>query len=207
MTDKQVKVDEHRVLNSESAIALLLSPNVVVGCWNKIYKTELIVKNGIEFDTQLFYGEGLTFITEVAKVSKQVSVGNRKLYYYRKNNEDSATTSFDINKFYNGEKALINLKANLGSGSRKVNLMFNYHLCLFRLGALVQLKSYGVDRCYAEDYKRWLSYIRSNALKFILSSELSLYRKLLILSGCVSPFLLAKLDVIRRRRIIKNSVN
>ncbi len=209
-TKKDEKGNENETiekLNSEDATALLLSPDVVVGCWNKIYKRSLIVSNNIWFSTSLFYGEGLTFITEVSQASNSVGVGNRKVYHYRRNNETSATTKFDIRKIYNGEQALINIKNKLVIKSDKVNTMFNYHLCLYRLGALVKIKSNHVENEYLEDYSRWLSYIRRNSFKFIFFDGLSVYRKLLLLGGCVSPFIMMKLDAIRRRHIFINSVD
>ena len=205
--DKQNANSNVENVTSEQAIALLLSPDVVVGCWNKIYKRSLIVSSNILFSTDLFYGEGLTFILKIAQVSKTVGVGNQKVYHYRKNNEDSATTKFDIQKIHNGEQALLEIEKFLGKKSKVVNTMFRYHLSLYRLAALVQLKVNKAEDVYKEDYKSWLSYIRSNVLGLLFVSDLTLYRKLLLLGGSISPSFVAKLDKIRRRQIIKNSVD
>ena len=205
--EMQTKNEYVKKLNPEDATALLLSPNVIVGCWNKIYKRSLIIDNNIYFSTSLFYGEGLTFITTISQITKSVGVGNRKVYYYRRNNETSATTKFDINKIYNGEKALINIKKQLTINTPKINKMFNYHLCLYSLGALVKIKFNHVEKKYSEDYKRWLSYIRYNSLKFLSFGEISIYRKLLLIGGCISPWLMMKLDTVRRRHIFANSVD
>lgn len=205
--EKQTEREFIEKLQPENAIALLLSPAVIVGCWNKIFKRSLIVDNDIRFSTTLFYGEGLTFITTVSQISKSIGVGNRKVYYYRRNNEASATTKFDINKLYNGEKALKNIKKQLIINSPKVNTMLSLHLCLFSLGALVKIKSNRLEKEYLKDYKRWQSYLRHNAFKLVFHSEISLYRKLLLFGGCVSPWLMAKLDTIRRKNISANSVD
>lgn len=194
-------------LQPGDATALLLSPNVIVGCWNKIFKRSLLVENNIWFSTSLFYGEGLTFITTVSQISKSVGVGNRKVYYYRRNNETSATTKFDINKIYNGEKALQNIGKNLIITSQKVNTMLDLHISLFCLGALVRIKSNRLEKEYLADYKRWKKYIRHNAIKFILNKEIAIYRKLLLLGGSLSPWIMMKLDIIRRKHISNNSVN
>lgn len=206
-TEEQVKSDVIKCCGSDEAIALLLSPEVVVGCWNKIYKKSMLLSNDIWFSESLFYGEGLTFITSVAKACKYVGVGSRKVYFYRKNNDFSATTRFDVEKLYNGESALLKIGDSLGDRPPIVDLMYTYHLCNYRLGALVQLKARRVVGEHGKDYERWLSYIRNNAVRFLFSSELSLYRKLLMIAGCVSPSILAKLDLIRRQRIYANSVD
>ena len=205
--ERQCEPPSVQTLGPEEATALLLSPDVVVGCWNKIYKRSLLVSNGIEFSSSLFYGEGLTFITQVSQLPITVGVGNRKVYYYRRNNEASATTEFSIDKIYNGEKALIAIHKSLTINSRRVKLMFNYHLSLYRLGALVRLKSNKVEEEYAKDYKRWLKYIRKNTVANIFFWQVSIYRKVLMICGCISPSLLSFLDAIRRRRIKKISVN
>lgn len=205
--EKQTESEYIEKLHPEDATALLLSPDVIVGCWNKMFKRSLIINNNIRFSTTLFYGEGLTFITTVSQISKSIGVGNRKVYYYRRNNESSATTKFDINKLYNGEKALKNIRKQLKINSPKVDTMLNLHLCLFSLGALVRIKSNRLEKEYLNDYKRWKSYIRHNALKLTFNREISIYRKLLLFGGCLSPLLMMKLDTIRRRHISANSVD
>lgn len=193
-------------LDPEEATALLLSPAVIVGCWNKIFKRSLIIKNKLRFSTTLFYGEGLSFITTVSQISNSVGVGNRKVYYYRRNNEASATTKFDINKIYNGEIALEKIRKNLIIDSDKINTMHKLHMCVFSLGALVKIKANGLEKEYLKDYKRWKLYIRHNVWKFTFNRDISIYRKLLLLGGCISPWIMMKLDSTRRKHISANSV-
>lgn len=205
--EKQVEKENVRVLTPEDATALLLSPNVIVGCWNKIYKRDVIVNNNISFSTSLFYGEGLTFITTVSQISSSIGVGNRKVYYYRRNNNESATTRFDISKLLNGEKALNNIKENFLIDSNKINTMFNLHMCMFSLGAVVRIQTASSKKQYVNDYERWRSYIRQNTIKLLFKREVTLYRKLMLLGGCVSPWLMSKLDIWRRNSIFTNSVD
>lgn len=205
--EKQTERDYVEILQPEDATALLLSPDVIVGCWNKIFKRSLIVDNNIWFSTTLFYGEGLNFITTVSQITKAVCVGNRKVYYYRRNNETSATAKFDINKLYNGEKALNFIRENLIISSPKINSMLDLHSCLFSLGALVRIKSNRLEKEYVKDYKRWKLYIRNSYFRLLLKKEISIYRKLLLLGGCLCPWFMMKLDTIRRRYISTNSVD
>lgn len=204
--EKQTENECIEKLKPEDAIALLLSPAVIVGCWNKIFKRSLIADNNIWFSTTLFYGEGLTFITTIAQMAKSVGVGNRKVYYYRRNNEASATTKFDINKLYNGEKALKNIGDKFILDSPKINTMLKLHMCLFYLGALVRMKANGVEKEYLKDYKIWKKYIRRNVWGLVFNTDVSTYRKLMLIGGCISPWIMMKLDNIRRGRISANSV-
>ncbi|MEN8078825.1 glycosyltransferase [Clostridioides difficile] len=205
--EKQIEVENIEKLQPEDATALLLSPEVIVGCWNKIFKRSLIVDNNIYFSTTLFYGEGLTFITTISQLSNSVGVGNRKVYYYRRNNEDSATTKFNIEKIYNGEKALENIRKQLIINSTKINTMLDLHMLLFYLGAIVKIRMNHLEKENNYDYKRWISYLRHNTFKLLSKNEISLYRKFMLIGGCISPWIMMKLDLYRRKKISKNSVD
>ena len=204
--EKQSKNLYIRNLNPEDGTVLLISPKVIVGCWNKMYRKSLLDKYNIRFNNDLFYGEGLNFITTVSQFAKSVGIGNRKVYYYRKNNISSATTNFNIEKIYNGEKAINIIRKNLVINTKRVNDILDYHLCLFSLGAVVRIKAVKKEKEYHKDYCRWNKFVRKIAFKFLFNKDLSLYRKLLVICGAISPCVMTKLDIIRRKRIIKNSV-
>ena len=204
--EKQIEKDCIEKLEPEDGTALLLSPDIIVGCWNKIFKKSLIIDNKLRFSKTLFYGEGLSFITTVSQMSNCIGVGSRKVYYYRRNNEASATTKFDINKLYNGEKALKTISSQLIINSNKVNTMFKLHMCMFSLGAIVRVKANGLEKEYIKDYRRWKSYIRHNVFKLMTKKEISLYRKMMLIGGFISPWMMMKLDNIRRKKISINSV-
>lgn len=205
--EAQVANDNIISLSAVDATALLLSPRVIVGCWNKIFKRSFIAENNMRFSDTLFYGEGLTFITNAAQLCDSVGVGERKVYYYRRNNELSATTKFNIEKIYNGEKALLSIGENLKIKNQKTDTMLKLHLSIFYLGALVRLRSNNLKKAYLQDYKRWLKTVRKNTVCISFSSEVSVYRKLLLIGGSISPWLMMKLDNLRRKKIVDNSVN
>lgn len=194
-------------MSSEDAVALLLSPAVIVGCWNKIFKKALLEDHNIRFSTDLFYGEGLTFITDAAQAARSVCVGNRKVYYYRRSNDASATTTFDIRKLYNGELALKTIGERISENNKNAQTMLMLHRCLFYLGGVTRLKANHLDRKHCEDYMRWLTYIRKNLPTLLQQKTVPTYRKLMLLGGCISPWLLAKLDILRRKRIFSNSID
>lgn len=204
--EKQTQVEVMTSMQPEEATALLLSPEVVVGCWNKIFKRSLIMNKNIRFSTELFYGEGLNFITTAAQLSNCVGVSNRKVYYYRRDNQSSATTKFNIEKFYNGEKALKRIKQNLAIDTPKINTMWNLHMSIFCLGAVTKVMANRMEKRYKADIKRWMLYIRKNAFTLVRSADVSLYRKGLLIAGAISPRLMMVLDNMRRRHIAKNSV-
>lgn len=195
-----------QTLTDVQGTALLLSPDMIVGCHNKMYRRKLIEQNHLRFSTDLFYGEGLFFITTISQFAKCIAVGNRKVYFYRKDNQDSATTKFSIDNLRNGWKSLNYIQKKMSLKDRQIDIMLMLHKCNFSVGAITRIKASGLKRKYSEDYKYWLSYVRENTPKLIFEKNISAYRKLLLICGCLSPSLLTELDVLRRNYIIKRSV-
>lgn len=204
--ESQTNQQTIHILSSAEAVALLLSPRVIVGCWNKIYKRSFLTTHNCQFSTDLFYGEGLNFITTVAQLSDRVGVGNRKVYYYRRNNEYSATTCFNIKQFQNNLSSIARIESNLTQYTPTIDTMLVLHRSMFCMSTAVRIRAKGLTKMYAQQYNESLSYVRHNYLKLVFKKEVSLYRKCLLLGGCISPWLLAKLDVIRRKHIVKRSV-
>lgn len=205
--ESQIKHDKIEVLSPADATALLLSSQVIVGCWNKIYKRSLLIHNKINFKPNLFYGEGLFFIITAAQLSNCVGVGQRKVYYYRRNHELSATTKFNIEKMRNGETALNLISTQLKYINPRVVDMLILHKSLFYLGAITRLLGNNCEKIFIYDYHQWLSYLRKNYSHIIFSKYISLYRKMLLLGGCISPRVMTKLDEIRRKYITEHSID
>lgn len=194
------------IVTPEEATAILISPDVIVGCWNKIYKKSFLDDNSIRFRTDLYYGEGLNFITTVAQRASVVVVGNKKVYYYRRNNVQSATSVFDIQKIYNGEKSIDIIEKNLIIHSDRVNMMLVLHRSNFYIGAVVKIVEQKRKKDFPKEYRQWLKYVRCHWFTIVKRKDVSTYRKLLLLCGCVSPQWLAKLDMARRKKIVEKSV-
>lgn len=204
--EKQVKEEFIKEISSDEAIAYLLSPDVTVGCWNKIYKASYLKKNKILFLTDLYYGEGLSFITEVANKTNKIVVGNRKVYFYRKNNINSATTKFEIGKYHNGIKSLQLIEQKINLKNKKVNDIYLLHISMFYLSACVKIIEHRKQNIYKKDYIFWKYSLRKNLFKILMSRYISLYRKCMILGGVISPYFVSLLNIMREKRIFKQSI-
>lgn len=208
MKDKETQVENEFVtaLNPVEATALLLSPRIVVGSWNKIYKKDMLMNSNLLFSTNLFYGEGLVFYTTYSQLCTKVGIGNRKVYYYRRNNYASATTKFNINSLINGNQAIEEIRKNLKLQDSSIHLMLDLHQCLFSMGAVVRIKANKKENVYKEEYKWFRHYLHKHTPKFLFKRAVPLYRKGLLIGACLSPSLMAWLDGYRRRRIAAMSV-
>ncbi len=204
--EKQIEELKTEKYSPDDATALLLSCKVIVGCWNKLYKREFLKKNNLTFSSKLFYGEGLYFIVNAAQCANFVTVGNKKVYYYRRDNENSACTNFNIKKIQNGEESLKYIEKELVGKTKAIDSALMLHMAMFHIGAAVRIKTNNLEKKYSDDYKRRLGFIRKNIFSILTDKRISLYRKILLFLGCISPKLLSTLDIKRRKRISDRSI-
>ena len=203
--DIQIK-DKIEDITSDEAIALLLSPRIVVGCWNKFYKRSFLIDNNLRFSNKLKYGEGLHFITRCAAKAGSITTTEHKGYYYRRNNASSATTEFNMDKTLNGLLALKMIRSDVPLNNTKSKSMMLLHQCMYYAGATSRLRNSNEYMDNTIIYKRWLTYNRKHIISIILNEYIPIYRKTLLVFNCISPLVLGKLDIIRRKRIVNNSI-
>lgn len=181
-------------INAPKAENELLSQRIAVGCWNKFYKTELARK--IQFEENLFYGEGLYFIINVAHNANRIILCHEALYNYRKVNPDSATTKFSIDKMINGEKSLQKIHKIIVNDGEVVNNMWSAHYSLFSVNALLGMLD--ARTFTATERRLWTARLRNNLVRAMKSDESS-HNKLRILIAGISPRLLHGMLTLRRK--------
>lgn len=204
--EAQVKKETVNTLDATAATALLLSPRIIVGSVNKIYKRSILDQYDLKFQPHLFYGEGLYFYTAFSQLCTKVGVGNRKIYYYRRDNYNSATTKFNIKSLINGNLSIEEIRKDLRLKDPSINFMLDLHQCLFSMGAVVRIKANHKEKEFEKEYKEFKAYLHKNTPRFIFKHSVPFYRKGLLVGTCVSPSLMAWLDSIRRKRIAAMSV-
>lgn len=188
----QVTNDIIKVYSAEQATCALLYPGITIGSWNKMYKRSLLVSKNIKFPTDFFMGEGLNFITTVSQLANKVGVGQRKVYFYRTDNAESATTKFNINKLINALDAIANIRKNLVLKTPKVIMSLDFHewwTCFYALERMVFTSS---QKMYPEQYKDFSQRLKSNAFRMLLKAQVSKATKVKIFSIWLSPKLTTK---------------
>ncbi|MBQ9221984.1 glycosyltransferase family A protein [Succinivibrio sp.] len=194
------------LLSPIDATAFLLSPKHIVGCWNKLYKKEFLKKNKIIQNESLYSGEGLNFSIKCAQYSNSVTVSNKKIYFYRKNVENSATSKLDLNMVLNNLLSLEIIKSELVFSNEHVLSMFRlFFVNLLFTGFFI------IDySCYKEEYralyKKWKKDLYSNGGCLLLSKYVSVRFKLKIILGMLTPHIVTTLTYIKRKIQYKNSV-
>lgn len=123
----QTKKDSIKIIDAETAVATMLYPYLAIGCWNKIYSRKFLMENNITF-THSLSGEGMVFIVTAAQRTNKIGVGNRKVYNYRLNNRNSATTKHNIDIGLYAFEAIRKIKNELLIRTPKTINACNWHI-------------------------------------------------------------------------------
>ncbi len=197
-------IDNVEIWSSEKAASELLYPGKIeIGCWNKLFLTKFIISNNIKFPETLYMGEGLNFIINAAQKSNKVCVGSKKVYNYRKDNQQSATTVINIPKYINALRALDTINENKIIKSNYFDLAMIYHKYMTTYIALHTIYITGENKRYSKEVEKYISYLRKHYLKFI-SGEFRVVLKMKIALFLINPNLAIKLiSLIKKPYIYK----
>jgi glycosyltransferase involved in cell wall biosynthesis len=168
INDTQVNKEIIEIWDRKKCTEYLLYPKITVGCWNKMYKLDFLKKNNIKFQKELFFGEGLRFITDVSQRVNNICVGNRKVYYYRLNNS-SCTAVHDVRKAKASLNALNSIENNLLLKDKNVKKALLCHYWINNFLAIRFMKRNKLN--YEQNVYRenCIKYIRKNIHHVLLS--------------------------------------
>ena len=203
----QIKNDSITTISAEYAVAELLYPRVRMGVWNKLWKRDFIIKNNFKFVEGQVTGEGLIFMTNAAQYANCVGVGRRRVNYYRLDNENSATTVANFQKYGLGSiKALDIVESNIDLSSSVIcNAMF-YQRWATTAYALRQIIDSNSRNEYENYYNDLIKAVRKNSLKMLNKDiKLPIRMKIIAVFRWINPVLLTKLSLYLRNRHIRKS--
>lgn len=203
--DVQLKQVIHTI-SAEDAAVLLLSPKMIVGTYNKLYRRSWLVDNQIRQNENLFSGEGLNYIVTAAQYANFVTVSNKKVYYYRRNVSESATTKFNIKMYTNNELSLNLLKKNKVINSKKIDQMLELFRIHLMINGVLAIQTYSSPLNYPKEYKMWKKEIWREGKKLLFQFNIPLKSKIRILCVSLSPKIWGKLAKAKREKIFKASV-
>lgn len=196
--EHQIENDKIESWNSEEAATALMYPGKIeIGCWNKIFKRKFLTENEIYFSEDFYMGEGLKFIVTSAQKSDLVGVGRRKVYFYRKNNTNSATTVLNVPKYINAIAAIDSISKSKLIDSHSFDKAIEYHRYLTVFFSLRAMLLTNRTKEYQSIYKEYVSYIRCGALK-IFKINMPFSMKIRVLAHCIHPKFATKIMSIFR---------
>lgn len=191
--NNNVRLDSFECWPPAKASAELLYPGKIeIGCWNKLFSREFIEKNKIIFPNKYYMGEGLHFIVSAAQKARFVCVGERSVYNYRKDNQQSATTVVNIPKYINALAAIDDISNGIILKSDILDLAVMYHKYMTMYIALHTI--YITDNAddYSDEVECYKRYLRKYLYKF-LNGEFATSVKIKAVMFAINPKLACRI--------------
>ena len=197
--------DDIELWTPSEATARLLYPGIPIGAWNKIYLRSFLLKQRLFFQEDMFMGEGMRFITDVAQRSNGIAVGQRKVYWYRLNNSSSATTAPSIKHGEAALDAIRSIRDNLLLSDEEVLNAVNFHEWMnnFYMIRILEANNSSAFAC-----KKYIRAIRSDPFGVFMKSSASFSMKVKMLCIVIFPKAFAKMvNLQKRRSLLKDMSN
>ena len=182
--------DNDYYISAEKAMEWIYSGRIFVGVWNKIYRTELLTKNNIRFNPEIWYGEGMLFNIECVQYVDSVAIGE-KCVYHQTFNPNSAMRSFNLESNHCGIKSLDMQKRIWKKTNPKVEAAWEYHRYCFNRSIVLGIIRSNKETQYKDEYKHCVRAIRKG-IKIPLKYEIGLKPKLYWLMLALFPKAIAK---------------
>lgn len=190
--------DEKIRLTSKEALVDILTYNMNVAVWNKMYLKKFLDDNHITFYEDVFMGEGFNFNVKCFSCAKSVTVGHHKTYFYRRDNNNSATTKFKLEKWENAIYAIDKMKEVLNFDDKDIKIAWQFAKWRTNVDAYTLL-------CITNNQKEYPEFVRSTlsvGKKYAnIVSKVKCSKKDAIRALCmrICPALLSKLLLLRRK--------
>ena len=155
--------DSFEIVSGVEAACKILCYRMPIGVYCKLFSSELIRK-GARFEEELFIGEGFNFNVDSFMLAKNVAVGHRKIYFYRKDNEASAMTRFRIDKIRCALKAIDFIERKHSKASNYFLKCVNFARWHTHCDMLFFIYNANAKRKFPEDYNRCYKVARKDAL-------------------------------------------
>ena len=193
------------IFSSDEFFEMILDVQTGMGfCHMKLWKSEIIKKSGINFNTNIKVAEDAFFCIQLSRKMKRVSILNEPLYNYRLNNQ-SLVKKYDANYVDKYLKAMIEtdnyIKTNYNEDNFMTTKFYNYvcyHILLIIVNYCfnpenkktkkMRIKEL-VDICNIELFKKSIK--KSNYKGFSLTRKITLFtikHKLYFITRIIAEF-------------------
>lgn len=187
------------LITGEDATFSILCYNVAIGVYCKMFKRDFLNNNNIRFISDIYIGEGFNFNTYAFQHTNKVAVGNRKVYFYRRDNSNSAMTKFSIDKCIMALKAIDRIREDLIIKTTKVSYALEFANWHTHCDVYYWIVNASQKNNYSEICKECLSIIRRKAFySFML--PIKSREKIRAILLIISPRFVANLIRLRNKR-------
>ncbi|MDR0232185.1 MAG: glycosyltransferase [Dysgonamonadaceae bacterium] len=159
----QTKEDKIEIYSPEEATAEILYCKVPIGVYCKMFRRDFLNANKIRFIPEIYIGEGFNFNTAAFQRANKVVFGHKKVYFYRKDNSDSAMTKFSIDKCNMALYAIDNIKKDFVIKTKRLNTAWEYARWRTTYDMWHWMIVASSDKKYPEIHKKYLHTIKTKA--------------------------------------------
>lgn len=181
-----IESDFVEIQTPEEAVVDLLYYKHMIGVYCKMINRHFIDKYKLRFMEDIFIGEGFNFTMDCFQRMNKLAVGQRSVYFYRRDNESSAMTMFRPDKTENAILAMWRMKERLVLKSEKVIRAWNFatwHTYSDMLLFVIRGKAINKHK---DLYKKYKCYTNSKAY-YVIFAPVSLREKVRALTLWMCP--------------------
>lgn len=187
------------VVPVEKAIEWIYSGKINVAVWNKIYKRSIL--NGLKFNNDIWFGEGMLFNIEYLQHLDKVVIGNRKVYH-QVFNPKSAMRKFNLLSNYCGISSLWLQRAKIRNMTPEIEKQWQYHLYRFNRGIIDGLVRIKMEKEYKLIIRECIRNIRSN-IWLAIKYEPRTIQKIVWVAYFICPLTISRITAKRHAAIVK----
>lgn len=192
-----------KVITQEEATENILCYKVPIGVYSKMFRRSFLNEYNLRFLEGVYIGEGFNFNTACFQRANKIVKSTARIYFYRRDNEASAMTSFKLAKCKMALKAIDIIKDNLVVKTPRVLKAWRFaywHTHFDMYCWIVNSHAKTVDRSL---YEKCLKVSRNDAyIAFKVPTKRS--ERIRGILGLVAPSLVAKLMLMRSKRNSNN---
>lgn len=190
------------IVSAEKAIEWIYLGDLFVAVWNKIYKSDLLKKNQIKFDNEIWYGEGMLFNIECLQFVEKVAIGEKSVYH-QTFNPDSAMRSFNLESNLCGIRSLEIQKKLWKKVNKKIENAYEYHMYWFNRTIIDGLVRADMVRSNKEIFNECVRNIRKK-IYIPFKVEQSIKRKVSWTAYFFAPMIMAKRAASKYKNTLKS---
>lgn len=196
--EKQISKDKFEVYSPEKAFVEILCYNLPIGVYCKLFKRDFL-NDSIRFKEEIFIGEGLNFNTYAFQRANKIAVGHKRIYYYRRDNTESATTKFSGEKWINGLKAIDVVRQDQIIHTKAADAAVNYvdwhtHCDALNLMLIANAKDKNMNL-----YRRCIKMARKGAITSLFV-PIRFRERIRAMIMLICPKFMSTLMIIRRKK-------
>lgn len=150
-TPEQVAKEKVEIIPSDKAMEFIYTGEINVAVWNKIFKSSFLKNHSINFNEEIWYGEGMLFNIQCLQYTDKVIAGNKRVYH-QFFNQNSAMRDFNLKSNLCGLESLELQKKCWKNASKNVKRAWEFHKWCFNMSILKGIIKTNSKSKYHDEY-------------------------------------------------------